>query len=199
MKSYLFAFLAFLFISSAVQAQHVNMGVKGGLNVYNIGGDNSSGNNARIGFNFGILGHIHHGDHFAMQPELVYSLQGTSYRAGGNDVDLNLNYVNIPILFQYMFDNGFRLEAGPQIGVLTSAKRVINENSAEVNSDYKGADISLALGMSYVNPPTGFGFDIRYNYGLTDINKNNSVSSYNKGLQLGVFYIFNQSHKTSDK
>lgn len=194
MKLYLLAILTF-FITNVVEAQHVNLGIKGGLNAYTIGGDNSAGNDLRVGFNFGILGHIHQDKHFALQPEIVYSLQGTNYRAGGNDVALELNYVNIPILFQYMFDNGFRLEAGPQIGILSSAKRVIKNSTTNLYSDYKGTDIGLAFGMSYVNPPTGFGFDIRYNHGLTDIHKNNAINSYNKGLQLGVFYIFDKGHK----
>ncbi len=34
--------------------------------------------------------------------------------AGGQTQTINLNYVNVPVLVQYMFDNGFRLQTGPQ-------------------------------------------------------------------------------------
>jgi hypothetical protein len=34
---------------------------------------------------------------------------------------LRLNYINVPVL-QYMFGDGFRLQTGPQLGILTNAK-----------------------------------------------------------------------------
>ncbi|MEQ8549481.1 MAG: porin family protein [Cyclobacteriaceae bacterium] len=194
MKPYLYLIIAFLITGNSAQAQHANIGIKGGLNGYTIEGDNSGGNDLKLSFNLGLLAHFHLGNQFALQPELVYSGQGTQRKIAGSNVDLNLNYVNIPLLFQYMFDNGFRLEAGPQLGILSSAKSVIGNNSIDVKSDYESTDVSIAMGMSYVKPSTGFGFDIRYNYGLTNINKSNTSNAYNRGWQLGFFYLF--EHKS---
>jgi hypothetical protein len=41
-----------------------------------------------------------------------------------------------------------------------------------------------------VVPSTGFGIDLRYNHGINDINKSNDVKSTNRGIQLGLFYLF---------
>ena len=56
---------------------------------------------------------------------------------------------------------------------------------------FNSVDFALGGGIGYVNPPTGFGVDARYNLGLSNINKNGSVKSTNRGFQLGVFYLFN--------
>lgn len=189
MKSYLFTAFALLVFFSTSLAQHINLGIKGGLNVSTIEGANSSNYEPKIGFNIGLLGHIHVNNQFAMQPEVYYSVQGTQYNIGGIDTHLNLNYVNIPLLFQYMFDNGFRLQAGPQVGILASANSEISNTNTEVKDDYKSTDVSLVVGMSYVKPSTGFGFDIRYNHGLSNINKSDAANSFNRGFQAGVFFL----------
>lgn len=172
----------------------MNIGIKGGLNFSSIQGDNSSESNSKIGFNLGLLGHVHISKQFALQPEIVYSLQGAESRSGGNDLSLNLNYVNIPMLFQYMFNNGFRLEAGPQLGILASAKSEINNSSTNQKANFKSTDLSLVVGVSYVKPATGFGFDLRYNHGFTNINETAAFNSYNRVVQLGVFYLL--GHKS---
>lgn len=194
MKRILFTVLTFLFVSIAMYAQHINLGIKGGLNGYTIKGDNSADLDIKVGYNIGLLGHIHIKKQFALQPEIVYSVQGAKSKISGSDQSLTMNYINVPVNFQYMYDNGFRLQAGPQFGILTSAKAATGSVKNDVKSSYKSTDIGLTVGMSYVQPSTGFGIDIRYNHGLTNINQINSVKSYNRGVQVGVFYLFD--HKS---
>ena len=194
MKQILFTVLTCVLMSVTIYAQHVNLGIKGGLNGYAIKGDNSSDNDVKIGFHLGLLGHTHMGRQFALQPEIVYSVQGTKYKIAGTERSLNLNYINIPVLFQYMYDNGFRLQAGPQLGIMTSANLVTGSIKNEVKGSFNSTDIGLTVGMSYVQPSTGFGLDIRYNHGLTNLNVSNTVNSYNRGIQAGVFYLF--GHKS---
>ncbi|HNP08813.1 MAG TPA: porin family protein, partial [Cyclobacteriaceae bacterium] len=145
---------------------------------------------AKTGFHMGMLLHIHVAQHFAVQPELLYSSQGAKYNTVLGDVNLKLEYANVPFMFQYMFDNGFRLEAGPQVGFLTNAKSELNEFSVDVKDDIKKIDFAIGAGIGYIHPPTGFGVDARYNYGLSNINESGSVNSYNRGFQLGVLYQF---------
>ncbi len=177
-----------------VKSQHINIGIKGGLNAFSIATDNTTTNDTKLSYNLGLLGHIHLSRQWAFQPELVYSVQGTSYKSGGVDSKLNLNYLNIPLNIQYMFDNGFRLQAGPQIGILTGANLKSGSSSTDVKSSFKGTDIGLTLGISYVQPSTGMGIDGRYNHGLTNINAANSTNSFNRGVQLTLFYLF--GHKS---
>ncbi len=89
-----------------------------------------------------------------------------------------------------MFDNGFRIEAGAQLGILASAKSEVGNITTEVKSNFKSTDIGAVVGMSYVKPSTGLGFDIRYNHGLTNINESDAFNSYNRGFQVGLFYLF---------
>lgn len=182
----------FLFMGVA-SAQHFNLGVKAGLNGYTTSSESFSDIDPKFGLHAGLIGHAHLGGQFALQPELVFSMQGSKYTASGTDVNLNLNYINIPLIFQYMYNNGFRLQAGPQIGVLASAKTKIGSTVVDVKDDFEAIDFGIGVGMSFVNPATDFGFDIRYNHGLSNIYKVGSSNTYNRGFQVGVFYLINHN------
>jgi len=199
---FLFALMTAILITGAASAQHgnapvghVSLGIKGGLNLYNIHNDNSTSYDPKVGFNLGLLGHIHIAKHFAIQPELDFSTQGAKFDINNSTTKLNLNYINIPVLFQYMWDNGFRLQAGPQAGFLLSAKSKINDANVDIKSDYKPLDLGVSFGMGYIHPSTGIGIDARYNLGLSNINENSDVKSTNRGFQLSLFYIFGSNSK----
>jgi Outer membrane protein beta-barrel domain len=190
---FLIVLITAVLISCVASAQHgnspkghVNLGIKGGINLYNVYNDDNTNYEQITGYYFGLLGHIHLSSQWAVQPELVYSRQGA--KNGGTNY--NLDYINVPVLLQYMFDNGFRLQAGPQLGLLVSAKSEINNESTDVKDNFKPFELAFGLGASYVHPPTGFGVDARYNFGLNNINDSGTVNSYNRGLQVGVFYLF---------
>lgn len=181
---FLIVMIAAVMITSAASAQHnssprgkVNLGVKAGINLYKINSDDNTVYDQITGFHLGLIGHIHLNSQWAVQPELVFSGQGA--KSGG--IEHKLDYINVPLLLQYMFDNGFRLQAGPQLGLLVRA-----DNKNDLNS----IDLGVGMGVSYVVPSTGFGLDVRYNHGLSNINKNDAVKAFNRGVQLGVFYIF---------
>ena len=188
MKYYLLALLLSVLISSAATAQHQhpNIGIKGGLNLYNIDGNGKS--DLKTGLHLGLLSHIHLAKDFAFQPEILYSAQGT--KNGGSDNSLNLDYINIPLLFQYMFDNGFRIQAGPQVGFLVNAKTKSGNTTVNVKDGYNSLDLGLSIGGSYVFVDTGFGLDARYNHGLSNIYDSNTLNATNRGFQLGIFYLF---------
>lgn len=190
MKLYSIALIATVLITTAVSAQNMNIGIKGGLNLYNIDNDNNSEYDTKVGYHAGLLAHIHLTRQFAVQPELVYSLQGAKYTVGGVESKLNLGYVNIPVLLQYMFDNGFRLQAGPQLGFMLNAKTKVGDTKIDVKDQFKTVELGLAAGVGYVHTASGFGVDARYNYGLSDISESNAVKSTNRGFQVGVFYLF---------
>jgi len=191
---FLFVLMTAILMTCAVSAQNINapkgrlsIGIKGGLNVFNINNDDNTSFDPRIGFNLGVLSHIHVAKQWALQPELQFSAQGAK-SADGN-VETKLNYLNVPVLLQYMWDNGFRLQAGPQAGFLLSAKSEVNNTSTDIKDDFKPIDLGVSFGAGYIHPATGFGIDARYNLGLSDITES-AVKSTNRGFQVGVFYIF---------
>jgi hypothetical protein len=192
MKLQLSAALIAIVFATAVNAQHVNIGIKAGLNLSNIKNSNDVKYDMKPGLHAGLLGHIHVNKNFAVQPELLFSAQGAKYTTAGVVTKLNLNYLNVPVLLQYMFDNGFRFEAGPQVGLLLTAKADNGTTKTDIKSNLKPVDVGLALGLGYIHVPSGFGVDARYNFGLSNINDEDvtSVKSNNRGFQIGVFYQF---------
>ena len=140
---------------------------------------------ARIGFHGGLLIHVPVKPKLAIQPEIVYSQQGAEFTNGKQKLD----YVNIPFLFQYLFSNGFRLQTGPQIGILANSEFKSN-NGVEVDNDgsYKKTDGAWVFGFSYLSS-SRLGVDARYNLGLSDITKGGS-DVMNRVWQIGMFYQF---------
>jgi len=167
-------------------------GIKAGLNVSGLDVKDGIDFNSKAGFHIGALAHVHLSSHFAVQPEVVYSEQGGK---DGND-KWKINYVNIPVLLQYMASNGFRVETGPQLGIKTSSK--IKSGDVEVeNHDVRTGDFSWAVGASYIGA-SGLGLDARYNIGISNVNDADVPEVRNRVFQVGLFYQFSsamQSHR----
>ncbi len=190
MKTIICAVIGLVCLAGTAKAQHASFGVKGGLNVYNIHHSNGTYYNPGPGVHAGVLSHIHLTDHFAVQPEIVFSTQGAKFRNPGTETRYNLSYVNVPVLAQYMFANGLRVQAGPQVGFLVHAVSRANNLKQPIRDDYNKVDFALSAGGSYLIPNSGLGFDARFNVGLSDISKNSPVNSTNRGFQAGIFYLF---------
>ncbi len=188
MKTLLMTAAALLMAASTTFSQ-ANFGVKGGLNLYKVTADEGDEADMKAGLHLGVLAHIHLSDQWALQPEVVYSMQGAKSEVDGDDVKFNANYINVPLLFQFMFDNGFRLQAGPQLGILASAKAKSGSTSIDVKDGMNSIEFSVPVGVGYISP-SGFGVDLRYHLGLSNINENDNNEAFNRGFQLGVFYQF---------
>ncbi|MBO5963247.1 MAG: outer membrane beta-barrel protein, partial [Bacteroidales bacterium] len=70
----LFAAASMLFATENVNAQKVNFGLKGGLNLSNWSTNDSE---MKIGFHAGGYAQIKFNKMFAVQPEVLYSMEGT--------------------------------------------------------------------------------------------------------------------------
>jgi hypothetical protein len=179
-------FVASLFLLITAKAQQAHFGLKGGVNKSDLHFNNNTPSDSKVGINLGIFAHIHASKIWAIQPELLYSLEGAQ-KVGNPRVTYNLNYLNVPVLLQYMFDNGFRLEGGPQIGFLLNARRKSGDVTAEYNG-FKSTAFSIPLGVGYL-ASSGLGFDARYVFGLSDINDSeNGPTIQSNVFQLGIFY-----------
>jgi len=192
MKITLFVFFL-LSLTVIARAQDTHFGLKAGLNVSSLDVKQGVDFDAKAGLHIGALAHVHFTPHFALQPELVYSEQGGK---DGND-KWKINYLNIPVLFQFMTGAGLRLQTGPQLGFAVSSKI----KSGNVEIDNKDAvstvDFSWSFGASYVDP-VGFGVDARYNLGITNVNDADFPEVRNRVFQVGIFYQFMntmQSHR----
>ncbi len=184
---------ATFFLLLQAKAQDTHFGIKAGLNASSLNYPNNSDMQSKIGFNAGLLAHIHTSSKmWAVQPELYYSSEGAKSKSNSNE-SLNLGYLNLPVLIQYMFDNGFRLEAGPQVGFLMSAKSKVGSTSTDVKDNMQSAVFSIPLGLGYLTTG-GLGFDARYNFGISNINKSdNGPKVHSNVFQFDVFYQFSSS------
>jgi len=179
------------FLSSQAQ---VKFGIKGGANFSTISGSDASGASSLINFYGGALVRIHLVGGWGIQPEAVYSGQGAKYSAPGYGSSTGNNaYINIPVLLTYKLPFGLSFQAGPQFGILMSAKVKSGGVSVDEKPNYKSSDVSLAMGAAFTTP-FKLGFDARYNLGLTNIentaNSGNTGQLKNGVFQLGVFYLF---------
>lgn len=169
------------------RAGGVEFGIKAGLNLADTKDEAVPTTDTRTGYHVGALAHIHLSPTWALQPEVMYSLQGAEYGEGRN----RLNYINVPVLLQYMTPSGFRVETGPQAGVLTGATARRNGVDVDIENEVGGADFSWAFGAGYLTR-SGFGVDARYNLGISD-NRQGDVIPHdlkNRVWQIGFFYQF---------
>lgn len=194
----LFVFGVALLAATAMYAQRptTHFGIKAGVNLANLEIEDAANGDHRTGFHVGGLAHIHISRQFAIQPELVFSLQGREQTIAGTEYRNNLSYINVPILAQYMIGDGFRLQTGPQLGILVSAENKVNDIESDVKDSYKTPDFSWSFGASYLTK-VGLGFDARYNLGISNIYDVGNTEVRNRVWQIGLFYQFmhNPTHR----
>ncbi|MFD2914392.1 porin family protein [Psychroserpens luteus] len=175
---------------SSVNAQEVKFGAKAGVNFSTFGGDYEDVK-SRTSFHVGGMAEISISEKFAFQPELLYSSVGA--KADEGDGELKLDYISIPLMAKYMVAEGFSIEAGPQIGILASAKSEGGGEDVDVKDETNGIDFGVGLGASY-RMDTGLNFGLRYNLGLSNVNDaedSDDFSFQNNVFQISVGYFFN--------
>jgi hypothetical protein len=172
-----------LVYSGGIYAQQ--FGMKGGLNISNLGGD-SQGVSSKTSFHVGLFVLAPLSEKVKIMPELVYSSQGASVNS--SSLRVNYNYLNIPVMFNFYPTEKFFLQAGPQLGILTSAELTDGTNSQNIKSQLKETDFSLGLGLGADLPKVIL--NARYNLGLSSTSKATSGSFPNGVFQISVGFKF---------
>lgn len=176
---------------TTVQSQEFRMGAKLGLNVASLGGDSYYGGlgslGSRTSFHIGGLVEIPVMGKFSVQPELLYSSEGSDWSFGSSDSNLKLDYLRLPVLAKYYIIKGLTGEAGPVFGFLATAK---NDDGDDIKDQFKSFDAAFAIGASY-RLDMGVFFSLRYNKGLLNVNEDfeeNGVT-YSYKNQSNVFQV----------
>lgn len=207
MKKYiLFAVMAIVTVTLS-NAQEIRLGVKGGVNFATFSGDNLGDIKSLTGFHLGGLVEIPLTEQFSVQPEVLYTAQGSKYSDKGTelgvdysyDVKQKLDYIQVPVMAKYYVIEGLSIEAGPQISFLTSSKFEyegtlggVSVSGEEDIDDFSDIDFSVGAGASY-RLPMGLFFTARYNFGLSNINDSSNADNqkiHNRVAQLSVGYSF---------
>lgn len=172
-------------------AQSVKFGVKAGVNIATLTGDAVADDvSMKVGFNAGGLAEIKFTDMIALQPEVLFSMQGARTVDRTNDIvgnrfeeesSVNLGYINVPVMLKIYPTKSFFLEGGPQVGFLISAKSknedtsnfvdgtsIVESETVDIKDNLKTVDVAFNLGLGYDFTENLF-INARYSLGLTNV------------------------------
>lgn len=209
MKNLFLAAIA-VFTIGAASAQDMKFGAKAGLNLATLSG--YEGAKLKFGYVVGGFAEFKVSDKFAIQPELLYSVQGASTSQSESfgsvtvSIESNqaLSYLNIPVMGKYFVTDAFSLDFGPQVGILLSSvnKADITSNtpalvpstsSEDTKTDkLSTVDFSFNVGAGY-DVIENLTVGVRYGLGLTKVNKESvaGFSDYKNAVtQISVAFKF---------
>jgi hypothetical protein len=186
MKKTILITALFLAVSVNMQAQLFKLGIKAGLNYANQTGsqitiDNTNYSTSAItSYHAGLIAEIKLVDSFSIQPELLYSTQGATYKNAVEEFENELGYLSIPVLAKINLNKSISIELGPQASFLLSEK-----NNFDIE-DANTFDFAVVGGLG-LNITNHLFIQGRYCLGLTDASKNaeikNSVVQVSAGIK----------------
>jgi hypothetical protein len=181
------AFLILFLIFTSLSFAQMQLGVKAGLNIANVGGSDADNLvdedvnislDSRTGFEGGLFFMYQFNNMFAIQPEAYYSMKGATYTEDEGELCLSLDYIEVPILFKLLIPiQGSNVRpavfVGPSVGFNTTAKVTV-EYDGETILDLDLKDETTSTEFSVVfGGGVGFGVgnnevgvEIRYILGL---------------------------------
>ena len=187
----------------------VRFGLKGGVNLATLhltsedfpAGMTPNTNMKTSGFG-GVFVNLPLSTSFRLQPEVVFSSQGSKLEGGAlssGTYEIDAQYINVPVMFQYQTMGGFFVEAGPQVGFLVKAEQDgpddTGDGDVDIKDNMKTTDFAVAGGIGYLSR-IGLGINARYNAGLSNVfnaeddNSQYSGKAKNSVVQIGLVYHF---------
>lgn len=193
MKKMCLILVAFAVVLTGANAQELKFGLKGGPSIATEVFNDYDGNLVTLGYHFGGYVEIEFLEQFSIQPEVLFSTQGSRfedymdpYYELWDDRHIT-NYLTVPVLAKFYPTKGFNIHVGPQIGFLLSATNKYSEWTFETDQDmsydvdvkdhFKNLDVGIAMGLGY-ELEAGLNFTARYILGVSDINDYKGVSEF---------------------
>lgn len=180
MKKKILVATILLALSVNAQAQMVKFGLKAGLNYANLTGSEIQ-TEAITSYHAGCIAEIKLLDKFSIQPEVLYSTQGATYKNAFEEYKNELGYLSIPLMAKINLNKTISLELGPQASFLLSEKDKFN------GMDSNAFDFAVASGLSLKITKTLF-IQGRYSLGLTEVSK--EVKTTNSVVQVSAGLLF---------
>jgi hypothetical protein len=180
MKKAILVTILLLAASFSMQAQLLQIGAKAGLNYANFSGTDIQ-TDAITSYHAGLIAEIKLLDKFAIQPELLYTTQGASYKNAGTEFKNELGYIAIPLLAKIYLSKSFSLELGPQASFLLSEKNNFDA------SDSNTFDFAVDAGLSFKITKNIF-IQGRYVLGLSEVST--TAETKNSVLQVSAGLMF---------
>ncbi len=201
MKKFLII-VALLTTSVTLLAQHdegdFTIQPKVGLNIATL----SDADKAIAHFHLGLEAEYMFTDKFSVGFGAMLSNQGAKYNASGalGRYEIDLDYVQVPILANYYILPGLAIKTGIQPGFKMRAKAKFDDHKIDLdqlyglynnvtddNTKVGSVDISIPVGISYEYK--NIVLDARYFWGLTKV-LNRGEAFYNRVFMLSLGYKF---------
>lgn len=186
-----------LFLSfSTVLLFAQGFGVRAGINISNVSIKSqgiSIKPSANVGPNAGIFANFKVALNLSLQPELAYSAMGYKVDVDGVSGTETTSYLTLPLLVKFKVPmTGLGIYAGPQYGLLLSAKDKSDGETQDAKDSYKSSDVAAVFGAEYALK-LGLFFSARYQAGLTNVAKTDqgdNTTAKNNSVTLLVGFKF---------
>ena len=162
----------------------------------------------RSGFFAGGYASIPVSEIVSIEPALYYSqkgyemrgelnVKGVDFLSAGATARLNTQYIDMPVVLKANF-NGLQVFAGPQVSYLAQADLrtsagVLGFNLLNKTMDATGQfnrwDVGVTGGVGY-QFKNGVNVMAAYDHGLSRVDANKNVESYNRGFKVGIGISF---------
>jgi hypothetical protein len=188
--------LLLLVSAGSAQAQNLRFGARAGVNVATITVDPDDGGvafDARTGLVAGVFATWRALSWLEVQPEVLYASKGAALEQEGIDVQLVLDYVEVPLLARIskrMPRVTVYAAAGPALAwrVAAKSRTVFSGATEEIDlaDDVEPFDLGIAAGGGV--EAGMFVIDVRYTFGLRDIDadKSDAVTIKTRVLSLSA-------------
>lgn len=163
---------------------------------------------SHTGFFAGVNAAIPVSELVSVQPGLYYSqkgydmqgdlnIKGADFLGINGKAKLTSSYIDIPVLLKLNF-NGLQVFAGPQVSYLAKADlkttagvlgfNVLNKTMDATNQFNRwDAGVTGGIGYQFTN---GFNVFASYDHGLSKVDANQNVDSYNRSFKVGAGFRF---------
>lgn len=146
---------------------------------------------------------------FSLQPAVYYSQKGYALKGelntdkmdflgAGARADLQSHYIDIPLVLKAEVAKGLQVYAGPQLSYLVKSNLKMDagllgislfKRTMDVTENFNRADWGITGGAAYTFD-NGFSINAAYDHGLSRVDRNKNVESYNRGFKVGVGFRF---------
>ena len=171
MKRLIIALALVVFMTGAASAEGMMFGIKGGLNLANVSGDDVDMNKMMIGFGGGVCMSYAFTEAIMIQPELMFMMKGFDWDADDAEDAWKASYLDLNVLFKYAIpmegDFGVALLAGPQLGFLMSSEF----DGEDIKDDNATMNFGMVVGaeFAYMLESGAITLDVRYEMGFTTV------------------------------
>ena len=197
--------LAFMLIATSASAVDMMLGLKGGVNIAGVYGDDTNeGKETRLGFIGGASLDFKVHEMFSVQPELLFANRGWKRSDGDDEAVWKLDYLEIPVLIKFHIPANEVADPyiylGPAVGInLTGTFEVTEDgetDSRDIKDNMASADFSIVGGAGVdimVGEKGAVIIDVRVDTSLTTIDGTDDpddIKSYTIAAMLGYGFKF---------